>query len=33
VDEWFINVVLEMLDPYYKTGIAAQIGFDVEIGN
>lgn len=30
VDEWFINVVLEMLDSYYRTGIAAQVVSDVE---
>ncbi|MGH9912184.1 MAG: hypothetical protein ACRD4J_11435 [Nitrososphaeraceae archaeon] len=30
VDEWFINIVLEMLNSYYKTGIATQVVSDVE---
>ena len=30
VDEWFINIVLQILDSYYKTGIAAQVTQDIE---
>ena len=31
VDDWFINVVLGMLDPYYRSGKAAQAFSAVEV--